>query len=513
MGLLEAALSLVTATNIILLIITAYVAQTYLASRSLAHIPGPFLSNYTTIPLLWKTYRGTLYHDIGELIAKHGPLVRIAPGRVITGSAKTWAKITAARSPYLRSDWNDAMRFAPGQDNVLSMRDEKAHSDLRMKMAAGYSGKENPDLEKTIDGVVMQFVKLIEEKYLSDAEHFKPMDLTEKFHFFTLDTITALAFGESFGDLKDDNDKYDYLKELEKSITSIIMLADVPWLWNFLERTNLMSLLLPGEELGLGKATKIAKDLVDARFEGSSDGKPTIDRMDMMGSFLRHSLTRQQVESETVLQLIAGSDTTATAISTVFLNVLTSPPIYQKLMREIDETCIPGLAIGDAKARTMIYLQACIKESLRIAPPVSGVFPKLVPPGGETIDGYFVPEGTKIGWSSKAVTQNPELYGPDASCFRPERWILQTHGGDCESVDKLLQMERDNAMIFGAGRFKCLGQAVAVLELNKIVVELLRRFEMRTCDSKKPLAYEFNIGIWIQHGVWMRVTKRERYSG
>jgi cytochrome P450 len=70
-------------------------------------------------------------------------------------------------------------------------------------------------------------------------------------------------------------------------------------------------------------------------------------------------------------------------------------------------------------------------------------------------------------------------------------------------------MDTQNAMVFGAGRFKCLGQVVAILELNKVVAELLRRYEWRVCDSRKPLAEEFNVGLWIQHRLWMRATKRE----
>lgn len=69
-------------------------------------------------------------------------------------------------------------------------------------------------------------------------------------------------------------------------------------------------------------------------------------------------------------------------------------------MKEIDEGIADGRIsspITDAEAKQLPYLQAIIKEGLRILPPVSGLMDKEVPPEGDTIDGYFVPGGTKIG--------------------------------------------------------------------------------------------------------------------
>lgn len=70
-------------------------------------------------------------------------------------------------------------------------------------------------------------------------------------------------------------------------------------------------------------------------------------------------------------------------------------------------------------------------------------------------------------------------------------------------------MESHNEVIFGYGRFKCLGQSIALLELNKVFVELLRRFDFRICDPKKPYEVDFQMGIWVQSGMWVVVTRRE----
>ena len=106
------------------------------------------------------------------------------------------------------------------------------------------------------------------------------------------------------------------------------------------------------------------------------------------------------------------------------LNVVTNINIYRKLQAEIDEGISSGKIsslITDFEARKMPYLQAVIKEGLRIMPPASGAMFKQVPPAGDVIHGKFLPGGTQIGGSPLGIQHSKEIYGLDADIFRPER--------------------------------------------------------------------------------------------
>ena len=72
-------------------------------------------------------------------------------------------------------------------------------------------------------------------------------------------------------------------------------------------------------------------------------------------------------------------------------------------------------------------------------------------------------------YSSWAVHRSTIIFGPDANVYRPERWLDASEA-------QLQRMERNNELIFGYGRFKCLGQIVALMELNKVFVEVRRLF-------------------------------------
>lgn len=146
------------------------------------------------------------------------------------------------------------------------------------------------------------------------------------------------------------------------------------------------------------------------------------------------------------------------------LYIMTNAQVQEKLLRELSTAKISN-PIKDAEARELRYLQAVIKESLRIYPPVTGLFLKEVPPGGDTLNGIFVPGGACIGSAAFGVMRNPKIWGQDADLFRPERW-LEADG------EILQQMELNLELNFGYGKYQCLGKNVARIELNKVFVEV-----------------------------------------
>jgi cytochrome P450 len=285
-----------------------------------------------------------------------------------------------------------------------------------------------------------------------------------------MDVITMLAFGYKFGYLSEDKDVYDYIKITEANMPIMLVMALFPALTKLVQSRPLRG-LLPSERdpLGFGKFIAVAKRVVNERLASSDPF-----RRDMLGSFLRHGLTREEAQGEMLVQIIAGSDTTATAIRTTMLLLMGSPACYAKLAAELRTAVAEdriGNPITDAQARDLPYLQAVIKEGLRMAPPVVGLQSTLVPKGGDVICGYKIPEGAEVGVATWAVQHSTAVYGEDATMFRPERWI-EAKG------DKLKEMSSTWDLIFKYGKWQCLGKTVALIELNKIFVEVSR---LRQC--------------------------------
>jgi hypothetical protein len=150
------------------------------------------------------------------------------------------------------------------------------------------------------------------------------------------------------------------------------------------------------------------------------------------------------------------------------LYLMGNPTAYGALVREIREADASGFIsspVRDVEARSLPYLQAVLKEGLRVFPPVTGLMSVVVPPGGEVMHGMNIPAGTEIGWTAFGVLRSKGVFGPDADVFRPERW-LDAH------PDQHKAMTAQWELVFKYGKWQCLGKTVALLELNKVFVEV-----------------------------------------
>lgn len=311
----------------------------------------------------------------------------------------------------------------------------------------------------------MDLVNLIETKYISTPTELKVLDLARVSQYFTLDVLTDVAFGYPFGFLAADDDLHDYIKSLGPLMPFMELQSNITWLARILNSRIVKKLATPtaNDGSGMGKMIGVAQQAVAERYKPGAKQKE-----DMLGSFIKHGLSQIQAESESLLQVMAGADSTATAVRVIMYLIMTNPLVYAKLRAELDEAEQAGKmsfpVLTDAEAKSLPYLQAVIKEGLRAYPPGIGISTKWVPPEGDTLeDGRFIPGGTRIGWSAWGTQHNKEIYGDDAHYFRPERWLEPAPGSE-----KLLLMERTHELIFGNGRYGCLGKSLAFIELNKV---------------------------------------------
>ncbi|KAK2020401.1 cytochrome P450 [Colletotrichum zoysiae] len=481
--------SVSVAVSIVFLYSVVSVIHQYLRLR---HIKGPISAGFSTWWLVRTVYSGSSHLEFHKASKKYGHLVRVGPNDIITSDPDLMRHILGVRSNYKRSGWYGAMRLDPGRDNVLSERNNERHAKLRSQMTAGYSGKEVDNLERKVDENVLRFINLI-DKLISQDE---PFDFGTKVQYFTLDVITDLAFGKPFGYVESDSDVNEYIQTMEQNMPNVVVTAVLPWLLAVLS-SSLFRCLLPSDKnaIGLGKTIRIAKEVAKERF-----GPNRKVKKDMLGSFVAHGLTQEQASSEILMQILAGSDTTATAIRAPFLYIITNPRVTNILRAEIESAKPSRPVITETEARGMPYLQAIIKEGLRIFPPVVGQMSKEVPKGGDTFKGVYFPEGTRIGYNAWGIFRRTDIWGPDAHEFRPERWLEA-------SESKLKLMEGTLELVFSYGTWKCLGRNLAMMELQKVFVELLRRYKFTVVDPTKPWK-SLNYGIFLQSQFWIRGERR-----
>jgi len=184
-------------------------------------------------------------------------------------------------------------------------------------------------------------------------------------------------------------------------------------------------------------------------------GKPDfVDRFEQAAEKYPEIVTPAQLQDYAVTNVSAGSDTTAIVFRSLIYYLLTDRRVYEIFIEEV-KSVIKARPRDDnfdkhiswTEARQMTYTQACLKEALRLHPPLGQILPRVVPPGGATICGQYLKEGTEIGCNAWTVHRDSNVFGENPDSFRPERWL------DVDT-ERLKDMER-YMFSFGAGSRTC----------------------------------------------------------
>lgn len=250
-------------------------------------------------------------------------------------------------------------------------------------------------------------------------------------------------------------------------------------------------------------------------------GASTPGRGDLLSMFLKAQsqrpefMTDQRVLTMAVSMAFAGSETTAISLAAVFYYLAQNPSCYKKLQTELDEAVQAGkIGQGEtglvtwAESQTLPYLDAVIKESMRVHPAAGLPLERITPPNGIEICGKHIPGGTIVGCSAWVIHKheptfvpatNPSAYPIDS--FVPERWLDASQEQRKEMEGTMFQ--------FGAGSRTCIGKNISLLEIYKLVPNFLLRFNVELDDSKKE---------WKLHNAWfvkqldfnIRVSERQQ---
>ncbi|KAF2424443.1 cytochrome P450 [Tothia fuscella] len=189
----------------------------------------------------------------------------------------------------------------------------------------------------------------------------------------------------------------------------------------------------------------------------------------------------------------AGSDTTGITLGAAFYYLYRNPEILATLRQEIDGGPDP---ISFEETQQMPFLQAVVKETLRIHPAVGYILRRTVPAGGAHLAGRQFPEGTQVGVSAWALHQNENASSIDRATFRPQRWL---EGDETNNSKAAMSFARFQ---FGGGTRICLGRNISLLELYKVIPLVMRNFDLDIQDDDWSLFCTWF--VWPDYSVRIR---------
>lgn len=142
------------------------------------------------------------------------------------------------------------------------------------------------------------------------------------------------------------------------------------------------------------------------------------------------------------------------------------------------------------------YLTACLKEALRVYPPVPIGSPRVISEGGQLVLGKWVPADTRVSVHHYSTYHSPTNFR-DPETFAPERWL-----GDPRYADD----NRDAHQPFGWGHRNCLGQNMAMHEMRLMLAAVLLNFDMQLDEQSRYWLDQKTYALWMKSPLMCRIT-------
>lgn len=182
--------------------------------------------------------------------------------------------------------------------------------------------------------------------------------------------------------------------------------------------------------------------------------------------------TRASLLPEIVEMLIAGTDTTAHTLSLAVGELALNPQVFEQAQATVDQVFQDQGTITLASLKGLGYIQAVVKETLRLYSVASGTTSMEVT-RDIVVDDIEVPTGAKLFWSMLGAGRDPDAY-PQPHVFNPDRWLVKDHPAP-PMID------------FGSGPHRCLGEHLAMLESTLMLAQLLRHFSWELVNGRSSL--------------------------
>ena len=271
--------------------------------------------------------------------------------------------------------------------NTLTMADDQDHARLRRAMNPAFAPRalavQEPILQKNVD----MFLNQLQCLSLQGL----PIDLRLWYNYLTFDMIGDLAFGESFGSLATSTYHEWVSFVLDHFYTSTLLQV----VHRFRPLNRLLAAMIPSslaekrkkhEEMALEKVRRRIlrgterPDFLHPLLEARKKGAISVDELEQQASIL----------------ILAGSETTAVALTSATYLLLQNPAVSTALIKELHTNFRCESEINASSLHRLHYLQAVIQETLRLFPPITNGFPRQTIAGGAVVDGQFIPDGVSL---------------------------------------------------------------------------------------------------------------------
>ncbi|CAN6209529.1 unnamed protein product [Urochloa humidicola] len=346
----------------------------------------------------------------------------------------------------------------------------------------------------------------------------RTIDVQDVLQRFAFDNICRVAFDEDPACLAVDGEQEEcaaaaeFARALDDAQSAVVarLMTRPRWVW------RARRLLGAGPERRMPAAAAVIRAyagriVADRRKASAGGGRADDDLLSRLAA--RGGDDDESLRDAVTNFLLAGRDTTSSALTWFFWLVSVHPAVEHAIVREVRAARAAASAsasgagappFGLDELRGMHYLHAAVTESMRLYPPVA-VTTRRCERGEFLPDGTFVGAGWQVSYSAYAMARVAAVWGADCEEFRPERWLAAAGGGGA-----LFRPESPfKYPVFHAGPRTCLGREMSYVQMKSVAACVLERFTLRFAGGDEgPPELELAVTLRMKGGLPMRLKER-----
>jgi cytochrome P450 len=401
-----------------------------LLSSPLRSVPGPFLARFTDGWYMWRVSKGhfeldnlALHDKYGESLLRclvhHasrsgslsltavGPIVRYGPNRFSIRDIEASNTIYGHGTKFSKSSWYSSWA-SPGAWSIFGDQSIKRHAQNRKLYQHTYSMTSLVTYEPYVD----QCTELFSKHLARMSEAGEAVDMGHWFQCYAFDVIGLITYGRRLGFLDRGADIEGVIGALEDHLGYAALVGIYPQWHRYLY--PLVNFWAGKKGSGRAYVLSFTKGRVEeyrktVKASSVDDQEPTSPDVKAGEPFLakfmaKHEedptvFTAQHITVGLAANMVAGSDTTAISLSAILYYSIVTPGCLDRLREEVNAFQAEGKLSWPPtfkESQQMPYLQAVLKEALRLHPATGLPLERVVPEGGTTIGGRFFPEGVSL---------------------------------------------------------------------------------------------------------------------
>ncbi|KAE8378838.1 cytochrome P450 [Aspergillus bertholletiae] len=418
--------------------------------HQLRHFPGPRLAAVSKLWHVWRCRSSRGHHVLEDWHHKYGTFVRTGPAEITIFHPAVYEAMDGPGNQNTRSDWYDLLQ--PRISSIFT-RDRALHIQRRAIWTHALSSSAIREYHPRILAKVRTLTELI------GAQKSHPILINEAMYWFAFDSMGDFAFSEDFGMMK--NKKWHRVIFTFRSALALLgpfspaiwiprlAFAFIPGLWWARWWFRMLSFCDKCMERRM-KRVLPDKDIASFFIQ---DHKASVNENKALW-----------LSGDTATLVVAGSDTNAPTLTHLFYFFARYPDHLEKVYQELASLSSLEDTVGLAK---LPHLNGMINETMRLLPAVLTFGTRVTPPEGLTIEGTFIPGGTKLCAPRYTIGRLESAYAKPHE-FIPERWYSQPE----------LIRDRRAFAPFGVGNTSCVGKNLALTQIRLVAAALVSRYHI-----------------------------------